>query len=127
MELQMPCSWVGEYASPFFGAINGNVLHSENLESCFVELCENGSVVKEQCATWRSKCRSSALSGQNDERVFAVARNSRSFNLFDNEETSYKDWNPFKTAGENVSSTAKRQISERKQLNELCQPKKKLF
>ena len=67
----------------------------------------------------------SFLSGQNDERVFAVAWNSRSVNLFDNEGTSYKDWNPYKTADENVSSTTKRQISEREQLNELCQSKKK--
>ena len=52
MELQMPRSWVGEDVAPFFGAINENVLHSENLESCFVELCKNGSVVNEQCATW---------------------------------------------------------------------------
>ena len=67
------------------------------------------------------------LSGQNDERVFAVAWNSRSVNLFDNEETGHKDWSPFKMADENVSSTTKRQISERERLNEPCQSKKKLF
>ena len=66
------------------------------------------------------------LSGQNDERVFAVAWNSRSVNLFDNEETSHKHWpwNNFKTADENVSFTTKRQISERERLNVLCQSKK---
>ena len=52
MELQMLRSWIGETFSPFFfGAIDGNVLQSENLLSCFVDACENGCVVNEQCVT----------------------------------------------------------------------------
>ena len=35
----------------FFGVMNGNVLQSQNLESCFVDACENGSVVNEHCVT----------------------------------------------------------------------------
>ena len=67
------------------------------------------------------------LSGENDDQQ--GTGNSRSFNLFGNEETSHKDWNPFKTAGENVSSTTKWQVSgiRRERLNELCQSKKKLL
>ena len=39
---------------PFFKAIDGNVLQSSNLESCFVDACENGSVVNEPCVTQSS-------------------------------------------------------------------------
>ena len=51
VQLQMPRSWMGEYVSPFFRAIDGNLLQSSNSESCFVDACENGSVVNEQCVT----------------------------------------------------------------------------
>ena len=59
--------------------------------------------------------------------AFVVTGNSRSFNLFGNEKSSHKDWDPFKTAGENVSSTTKRQVSgiRWERWNELCQSKKK--
>ena len=61
--------------------------------------------------------------------AFVVTWSSISFSLFGNEATSHKDWNPFETAGENVSSTTKQQISgiRRERLNDFCESKKKLF
>ena len=62
--------------------------------------------------------------------AFVVTWNSRSFNLFGNEETSHKDWNPFKTAGENVSSTQrseKSQGSDRSGWTNFVNLKRKLF
>ena len=99
--------------------LDGNVLQSSNLESCFVDACENGSVVKEECVTRSGAFFREKTMTKTD--AFVVTWNSRSVNLFSNGETSHKDWNPFKTAGENVSSTTKRQISgiRREQLNEL--------
>ena len=80
-----------------FGAIYGNVLQSENFESCFVDAWENGSVVNGQCVTRSSAFFREKLWRWPTRDAFVVPRtwNWRSFNLFGSEETSHKDWNPF--------------------------------
>ena len=126
VELQMPRSWMGECFTLFFSKPSTG-------KFCRVKIWRAASQTPaKMAALWTSSVsRDPALSfGKKrwpTRDAFVVTWNSRSFNLLGNEKTSHKDWNPFKTAGENVSSTTKRQISgiRRERLNKLCQSKKK--
>ena len=121
----MPRLSVGEHVSPFFRSHRRECL----AELKFGELLRRRLRQRHRCE--RAVC--DAIQSFFLEKTttnkgrLCCDRNSRSFNLLGNEETSHKDWNPFKTARENVSSTTKRQVSgiRRERWNELCQSKKK--